>query len=214
MRGRAPAPRGAALGGLLWIGLLFALVSSALAQDTGQVCVQSFADGDADGLRSPEESAVAHGISASLHNAAGVTIASLLLQDSPFAADGLLCFDDLRAGDYQISMRSNEFFSTTAAVFSASVNPGAAPMLLEFGVQPLPVSAPSRSQPPMAVEALARGLVGALILLLLLGAVGLLIVLLVFRRRQRAKPATAPSARGSPPRFAGDETDAPGQSAT
>ena len=92
-------------------------LQAALAQDTGQVCVQSFEDRDGDGLRDPDERAIAQGIAAGLRNMAGVTIASLLLEDSPFAADGLLCFDQLLAGDYQIALRSAEFSNTTAASF-------------------------------------------------------------------------------------------------
>lgn len=222
----------------LLICLSFLLASLLLAQDSGQICVQSFEDRDADGLRAPGEAPVAHGISASLNDAAGVTIASLLLEDSPLAADGLLCFDDVLAGDYQVHLRSNEFVSTTAASFSASVSPGAAPPLLEFGVQPLPQSEPSRNPAQFAQAAVAvlPVLIACLIIIVIMSVVGLLASLVMLRRRAKradepplsAAPAlggippppanTTPTVdplrkhspgAGSPPLFADEETDTP-----
>ncbi len=222
----------------LLIFLPILLASLLLAQDSGQICVQSFEDRDADGLRAPGEAPVAHGISASLNDAAGVTIASLLLEDSPLAADGLLCFDGVLAGDYQIILRSNEFYSTTSASFTASVSPGAAPPLLEFGVQPLLQTTPSRSPAQFAASAnvVLPVLIAGLIMIVLMGVIGLLVLLVVFRRRAKrvdeppqiaalaltgippasaiATPTVDPLRKhnptaGSPPLFADEETDAP-----
>ncbi len=201
---------------LLLIALQLALALAGLAQDTGQICAQSFEDRDADGLRDPDEWAIRHGIGASLQNSAGVTIASRLLEDSPFAADGLLCFDQLLAGDYQLSLRSSEFTSTTAAAFAASVQPGAAPMLVEFGAQPLVTAASSRREAPFFIDAatlnaLLRGLLGSLVMFLIMSLIGALIYVVVFRRRlKRAalKPYSAPVS-AAPLSFAHDEADAP-----
>lgn len=238
MRWRNRGPGWIAPARPLLIFLPFLLASLLLAQDSGQICVQSFEDRDADGLRAPDEGPVAHGISASLNDAAGVTIASLLLEDSPLAADGLLCFDGVLAGDYQISLRSNEFFSTTSASFAASVSPGAAPPLLEFGVQPLLQTTPSRSPAQFAAvaNAIVPVLIAGLIMIVLMSVVGLLVLLVVFRRRAKRvdeppqsaasaltgiPPASASAtptvdplrkhnpAAGSPPLFADEETDAP-----
>lgn len=227
MRGRRFGPSAGCW--LLVISLLLALASPVPAQDTGQVCVQSFIDRDADGTRGAEERTARHGVSASLHNAAGVTIASRLLDDSPFAADGLLCFDDLLAGDYRITLRSSEFASTTEAAFSASARPGAAPMVLEFGLQPLSLSRPSRSPTAIAADANAvlPLLLGGALLAVILCVICLLLVFIIFRRRSKGAPAMSyrapisakpgadgprkhnPSA-GSPPLFAADDLDAPG----
>ena len=152
---------------LFLICLPFVSLPTMLAQETGQVCAQSFEDRDGDGTRGPDERSIAHGVSASLRNQAGLTIATRLLEDSPFAAEGILCFDDLPAGDYQINLRSAEFTSTTAAVFSASVSPGAAPALVEFGLQPLPAAAPRHETArdtfdAALVAAILRGLAGSL----------------------------------------------------
>lgn len=187
-------------GGLLWICLSLALLPPAmLAQETGQVCAQSFEDRDGDGLRDPDERAIAHGVSAGLGNLAGITIAARLLEDSPFAADGLLCFDDLPAGDYQITLRSAEFTITTAAVYSASVSPGAAPALVEFGLQPLQAAEPSPGASRLTVdvalvEAVLRALAGGAVAVAILSVIGLLTFLAIFRRR--SSPKTGPKGNG------------------
>lgn len=186
---------GGGLARLFVICLSFVMLPATLAQETGQVCVQSFDDRNGDGLRDPDERPIAHGVSAGLGNQAGVTIATRLLEDSPFAADGLLCFDDLPAGDYQISLRSAEFTITTAAVFSASVNPGAAPALVEFGLQPLQVVAPKPEAARLKidaslVEAFLRALAGGAIVVAILSVIGLLTYLAVFRRRLSPKRGT------------------------
>lgn len=214
-----------AVGILLLICLPLVMVTHLLAQETGQVCVRSFEDRDGDGLRDPDERTIARGVSAGLRNRAGVTIASRLLEDSPFAADGLLCFDRVLAGDYQIALRSAEFSNTTSAVFEASVSPGEAPALVEFGLQPLQMaeaSGASRTVIDAAlVDAVLRGLAGGLILITLMSLIGLLLYFAFFLRRLtrvRAKPYRArPSGDalrepapggGSAPLFAEDNTDA------
>ena len=224
-----------------WLPLLclpFFMTNMLVAQDTGQVCVQSFDDRDADGTRDADEQSITQGIGAGLNDAAGVTIASRLLDDSPFAARGLICFEQLLAGDYQITMTSAEFASTAASTFAASVNLGSAPALVEYGVRPLhgAVSGHGRSgisQDAAAAEALAIALFGSMIVGAAMSVIGLLIFLLIFRRRTlRASPAppirgnpSQPSASmveadrrhklassaGSPPLFADEETDAPGR---
>ena len=181
------------------ICLSFVLLPTMLAQETGQICAQSFEDRNGDGLRDPDERAIAHGVSASLGNPAGVTISSRLLEDSPFAADGLLCFDDLPAGDYQLTLRSAEFTITTAAVFSASVSPGAAPALVELGLQSLQVAEPSPGPARLKLDAdlvaaVLRALAGGAVVVAISSVIGLLIFLAIFRRR--SSPKTGPTGNG------------------
>lgn len=204
-------------GWLLLICLPLALASPVRAQDTGQVCALSFIDRDADGVRGFDEPMATRGVSASLNDAAGVTIASLLLDDSPLAADGLLCFDDLLAGDYQITLRSSEYAITTAAAISASVRPGAAPMVLQVGIQPLSRSTPSRSPADIssALKTVLPLLIGGAVLVACLCVAGLLTALFVFRRRSKAAqarlfhPPLKPDPSAGPPLQAADDLDAP-----
>ena len=223
-----------------WLPLLclpLFMTNMLAAQDTGQVCVQSYEDRDADGIRDADEMSIRQGIGAGLHDAAGVTIASQLLEDSPFAARGLICFEQLLAGDYQITMTSAEYASTASSTFAASVNPGSAPALFDYGVRPLQgaASGPAASGISLdaeAAEALAFALIGSMIVGAAMSVIGLLVFLLILRRRRRASPAPTvrgeappPSASiaeadpldedaisaGSPPLFTDEETDAPGR---
>lgn len=216
---------------LHWLGrlslvicALFAGAPPMRAQDTGQVCVQSFDDRDGDGARAADEGAIAQGVGASLQNPDGVTIAARLLEDSPFAADGLLCFDDLPAGDYQLRLSSAEFRFTTSASFAATVAPGRAPPLYELGLKPLFAPPASRGRSATAVDAAALTallpvLIGGLAAVALIGVCCQLAYVFAFRRR-RATPLPHPAApsrdapdrhqpsAGSPPLFDDDETDA------
>ena len=211
------------------ICLLLLSLPHAAAQETGQICVRSFDDRDRNGLRDADEGAVAHGVGASVHKLDGVTIGAALLEDSPFAADGLLCFDDLPAGDYRLRLTSAEFASTTATAFEAAVRPGSAPPLLEFGLTPLFDGAESRGRAPFAldadaIDALTRVMAGGLIVIASLAVCGLAMAVFLFRRRsqrmaRRHREGASAQARqthragaGSPPHFADDATDAPGKS--
>ena len=218
------------------ICLCLLITALSLAQDTGQVCVQSYEDRNADGFRAADERAIARGIGASLQNAAGVTIATSLLEDSPFAARGLLCFELLPAGDYRINLTSAEYAGVAETTFAATVNPGAAPALVEFGALPLD-GASSRENAGIAVnaaavEAAAKALLGSMVAGAVMSVIGLLVYLLIFRRRVRRasltpdappvggmtpqSPATLPVADplgklapkvGSPPLFANEEPE-------
>ena len=119
---------------LIWLSLLLLGAPVSLAQDTGQICLQAYADDNENGIRDEIEAPIARGVAASLLNERGITIASLLLQD---AADGLLCFDGLFAGDYQVVISSSEYQATTATSASASVHPGEAPARIDFGAKRL-----------------------------------------------------------------------------
>lgn len=186
------------------ICLPFLLSSLLLAQDTGQLCVQSFEDGNSDGKRDAHERAITRGVGAGLQNAAGVTIASRLLEDSPFAARGLICFEGLLAGDYRIIVTSAEYAGVASSAFAARVNPGAPPMLVEFGLSPLDLPSGRASAAirvdAAAAEALVKALIGSMIAGVLMSVIGLLVYLLVFRRRlQRGSSMPNPAALGLAP---------------
>ncbi len=176
---------------LIWLILLLAAFA-AVAQDTGQICLQAYADADGDGVRSEIEAPIRRGVAASLLNDGWVTIASLLLEDAP---DGLVCFDGLLAGNYQVVISSSEYQATTATSVSASVQPGAAPARIDFGARrlvgeyiPDPVAIVGAldraAQQTLIVAGLAAA--GAIVFMSLLGA---LIYFMVIRRRWRRRRA-------------------------
>ena len=127
------------MSGLRMLALAGLLICSAAlnAQDVGQICLLAYADWDENGARDLDEPALNRGVGADLLNAQGITIASRLLVDSPFATNGLLCFDQLTAGDYRLRLTSAEYAATTNASASATVVVGEPPPRIELGVLPL-----------------------------------------------------------------------------
>ncbi len=203
---------------LIWLSPLLLVAPVALAQDTGQICLLAYADDNENGIRDEIEAPISRGVAASLLNERGITIASLLLQDAPYAADGLLCFDGLFAGDYQVVISSSEYQATTASSASASVLPGAAPARIDFGAKrlvgeymPDPVAIVGALDPAATQTLIVAALVaaGAIVLMSLLAV---LVYFLLIRRRLRRgrkpRPSAAPALplAGLPPHS--DETDA------
>jgi len=203
---------------LICLSLLMA--RSLLAQDSGQICILTYDDRNGDGARGADERAIARGIGASLMTAGSLIIDSALLDDSPFAASGLLCFDDLLAGDYRIQLTSAEFAGTTAAAFEASVKPGEAPARVEFGVRSLLAETSTSASvgrfavDEAAVTALIKGLLGGAVTFVIMSVIGLLIYLLVFQPRlARASPPAGPAPMRPPAIGDGAPAPAPRQSA-
>lgn len=197
---------------LIWLSLLLSALVS-LAQDTGQICLQAYADDNENGIRDEIEAPIARGVAASLLNERGITIASLLLDA---AADGLLCFDDLLAGDYQVVISSSEYQATTRASASASVRPGAAPARIDFGAKrlvgeyiPDPVAIVGALDPAAQQTLLVAALAAAssIVVMALLGVLAYFLVIRRVRRRRAPRPSAAPLVpiAGLPPQQ--DETD-------
>ena len=138
-----------------WLNLLclFVLAAGGLrAQETGQICVLSFDDRNENGTRNASEPPITQGIGIHLLNTDSVTIESKLLENSPNAARGLACLEELPAGDYRVLLTSVDYNAIASSSFDAAVVPGAAPMRFDFGVKPL-TSANSTAAAPAAVSA-------------------------------------------------------------
>ena len=177
----------------LFAGILASAASLALAQDTGQICVLAFVDNDEDGQRAEDEAPISRGIAASLLDESGVTIRSQLMEDSPAAVDGLLCFDELLAGEYWVVASSSAYFATSANEVEASVVPGAPPARIDIGFKSLAVATSPGIVTDLALLdeetlrtlTLAGGVVFALIIVL--SMIGCLGVFALLRRRRRMR---------------------------
>ncbi len=186
------------------------------AQDTGQICMQAFADQNTDGQRDATETSITRGIAASLLNERGVTIDSRLLEDSPYAADGLLCFDQLLAGEYSIIISSSEFIATTATSAEATVRPGSAPARIDFGARSLAVVESPGALTGFAafdsdaIQTLFIAAAATIVAIIVMALLGVLIFLLVIRRRKRSRAlrTQVPVITGLPPPPAAED-DAP-----
>ena len=193
----------------LLITLLALACLIAQAQDRGQICLQAFADANEDGLRTDGEKPIARGVAASLLDERGITISAQLLEDSPYAAAGLLCFGQLPAGFYRVIISSSEYSATTATGAEAEVRPGYAPARIDYGAQPLTAAAPATltgfaALNPAAQQTLLAALALALSAIIGLSLLGSLLVARLMRRR-RAKtrqPAPPPADEALSPRQA------------
>ena len=157
------------------------------AQETGKICVLSYDDRNQNGLRDAGEPPIAQGIGLHLLTPRSVTIASMMLEESPDAARGLACFEGLPAGDYMALMTSADYIAMSASSFNAAVTLGGAPVRFDFGVNPLTsvgltAAPPNQTLPGVLFAAAASLIVSGLMLI-----IGLLIYFAVFRPRLKAR---------------------------
>ena len=190
-----------ALACFLALAGLWALCPLSQAQDTSQVCLSAFVDDNGDGKRDSDEAPIEHGIAASLLNENDVTIAATLLEDSPDASDGLLCFDQVPAGSYRLMISSSEYAATGDASADVLVQPGAPPPKIDFSMSPLASSANARIMPRLLDldSAALRSLLPILAALILVSVMMILLgCLLFFGLARRRRSNTPPSPSGHP----------------
>jgi hypothetical protein len=168
--------------------LILALAGAAYAQNDGQFCVRAFEDRNANQLRDQDEPLLEGGLGADLSDESGVVVASALLDDSPNADRGIICFQFLSPGQYTLHVTSAEFRATTPDTMTVTLVGGELPAVMEFGgqsiaaaLEPSPETLPE-SEPQ--IERLVAAGIGALVALLVMQMLGLVIYVVRFRRRQ------------------------------
>lgn len=171
--------------------IIVATILSAAAQGgDGQFCVRSFEDQNANQLRDQGEPLLMAGIGADLIDETGVVVASALLADSPTAAQGIICFQFLPAGQYTIQVTSAEYQATTPDTMTVTLVGGELPALLEFGAQSVnaiavtgPETQPSDGPDMQRIFSAAAG---AILAVLIMQVIGLLIYVVALRGRAKA----------------------------
>ena len=132
--------------GLLLLLASATLLTSAtltLAQGGGQFCLRAFEDRNGNGSLEPGEPLLTAGVSAELRDAAGLVVASGLLDSSPMAAQGVICFQFLQPGEYTLVVSSAARAATGDTSFTQRIDEGALPILVDYGARQLPAAAPS-----------------------------------------------------------------------
>ncbi len=177
--------------------LVFALIFSlgitgaAAAQTGGQLCVRSFEDRNGNGQRDGSEIVLTRGVGVNLLDTSGVTIASSLLDTSPTAAQGVVCFQFLPAGQYSVVMTSAEYTATTPDTITTSITDGGLPVVVEFGarlaITPTPDAAASDAPELNTTQLLLSG-VGALLVVGFMAFLGMLVYWFAFGRRPAPDP--------------------------
>ena len=132
MTSRRPYTRIAIIG--LIIGLMVAFHSMMLtAQENSEFCVQAFEDRNGNGIQDTGEPFITRGISAQLGNADGIITQTALIDTSPTAGRGLMCFVSQPA-QYTLTITSADFVATTATNMTVTLSAGQN-LLLEYGGQ-------------------------------------------------------------------------------
>lgn len=170
--------------------ILLTLSISVSAQATGQFCVRSFDDRNGNGMRDAGEITLQDGIVAELSDATGVVIASALLNDSPTASQGIICFESLEAGQYSIVVTSADYIATTPTTLTVSIQEGDLPSVMEFGAQGLNLqpqvdTVADVNNPEQQLEQVLIATLGALVAAIVMLILGILIYLIFFRGRRR-----------------------------
>lgn len=166
-----------------------------LAQDpSGQFCIRSYEDVNSNGLFDTEsERLITRGVGVELLDNDGVVVGSALLDKSPTAANGIICFYNLSEGDYSVLVSSADYLATTERLVQQAVS-NSAPTIVEFGArrlgneaiaQPIATSGAGNFLEPAR---LAVSTVAAAVMMILFLLTGFLVYGLQSRRRAQVQP--------------------------
>lgn len=182
---------------IMVLGMLLLAALPAYAQGDAQLCVQAFDDRNANGQLDQGEPPLTQGVSANLLNARGIIIQSILMDSSPNAARGAICFVNLANGQYTVEVTSAEYRATTASSLIAVVTDAAETRttLFEYGgtrieapvLEIVPADTGEISQ--VELERILIATIGALVASMGSAFIGLMIYLLVLRGRARRAAA-------------------------
>lgn len=180
--------------------VLLALVSPISVQTGGQFCVRAFEDRNANQALDLGEPFLTRDVAAALLDADGVVIATALMDDSPTAAQGVICFQFLPPGQYSLQITSPLYAPTTSDTATAVIGAGTLPTVVEYGArradtppdaQPRVTRVGGLALPANEVVRAGLALLGALIVMGALGALGVLIYLLALRPQPAARAVPA-----------------------
>lgn len=184
--------------------LSLAIVGVSSAQSSGgQICVRAFEDRNGNGQQDANEPPITRGLTATLGDAQGVIIETALMENSPNASSGQLCFQRLAAGQYTMRVASADYNATTPSEFVTAVGDTGTPQVFSYGGQVIPLEiVPSSdsasgdlSLSPAEQQALLARVVfagiGALVIMGAMAVVGALIYFFALRN-----PSPSPRATG------------------
>ena len=177
------------------VGLMIVLATvphlTLIAQDNGEFCVMAFEDRNGNGAQDNGEPFITRGLSAQLSNADGIIIQTALIDTSPTAGRGLICFQAPPA-EYTLSITSADFVATTATNLTVPLTAGQN-ILLEYGgqrvqVEPIATVDPDIIDGETEDERIERAVVagtGALVSMCATLFIGFILYLIFLRGRGR-----------------------------
>jgi hypothetical protein len=166
-----------------------ALSNVARAQDNGQFCVRAYEDVNGNRQRDAGEDLLTHSVGADIHDASGVVVASAILDTSPTNAQGLICFQNLPAGQYTVTVTSAEYLATGLNNMTAIIGSSTLPAVFEYGGRranaAAQVAVASTTDPEDRTDELVRlaiAVAGGVFTMMVVAFIGFLIYLLVLRQ--------------------------------
>lgn len=169
------------------------------AQNDGQFCARAFEDRNANGVRDAGEPFLTRGVGATLQDARGVVVATAILDNSPTAGQGVICFQNLAYTQYTLTITSAEFTPTTADSLIVVLERGQTPPVLDYGGQRIVATTPATStaggDSPDQDALVERALVAAVGSGVAMSITALLGVFIwaIFLRPRRPAPAGMPA---------------------
>lgn len=182
---------------IVMLVILLGLVAGAQAQGGGQFCLRAYQDRNGNAVLDAGEPFITAGVSANLLNADNVIIASATLDDSPTAAQGVICFQFLEPGQYTLTVTSADYTPTTADTMTASIAAGTLPTVMEYGAQrieaqvvPTEPASPVQGllDDPDLPQRVVISALGALLIMAGMVVLGGFIYLIAFRARREPAP--------------------------
>jgi len=185
--------------GLLIGMVLIGIIGVAAAQSGGQFCMRAFEDRNGNGTLDAGEPLITRGISVNLLDAQNVTIASALLDQSPTAAQGVVCFQQLPAGQYTMSITSADYTATTPTTMTTALADGDLPIVMEFGgrraaalITPTPTVSASGGLDRDTLARMVISALGTLVVVAGMVVLGVFIYIMAFRKKQPIDAAMDP----------------------
>ncbi|MBI5670628.1 MAG: hypothetical protein HZC41_21765 [Chloroflexi bacterium] len=177
--------------------VLVSLYGMVAAQSGGQLCVRSFEDRNGNGTLDPGEPLLTRGVGVNLLDSSGVTIASSLLDTSPTAAQGVVCFQFLPAGQYSVVMTSADYTATTPDTITTTISDSGLPTVVEFGARL--AATPTSAASPTGAQAVdtTRVAVSGMAALLVVGFMVFLGMIVFWSAFGRRAPVDARVTTGS-----------------
>jgi len=186
----------------LGVGLALA-VGVVNAQNNGQLCLSAFEDTNGSQLKDQGEAPITQDIVVTLADAQNIIVDSKLLDDSPLASNGVVCFQGLAAGQYTLTAASANYDATTTTSFLTAVDASgnvqqfnyggklaiSKPTVLTTNADGTPVLTPERQA--AILERLLRSSLGALVAVSVLGLLGVIVYWTGFRMPSRSRVVRA-----------------------
>lgn len=194
--------------------LIFGLISLVQGQDNAQICIRLYEDRASAGSLDAGDPFITRDVGVNLANAEGIIIQTALIDDAPQGSSGRVCFTQLAAGQYTVSVASAAYTPTTDSVFVTNVSASAVPLVFDVGMQRIQTEALAAStstdgtlspqQARLALEKIFVAGMAALIVTLVMIAFGAVIYVLFVRPRPVPQVAVNPYA---PPATGAYRTD-------